>query len=530
MYIEPNTIVRVIRDCPLEPNYEHTLYWDFNNPSAQVNYFNSITKYTFTRQTYQRVRKGAIRVERKAEDLYDCNYLAFQNTSFGSKWFYAFITSVEYVNNAVSEITFEIDVMQTWFFEAEIKDCFVEREHPVTDEIGENLLPEDVELGEYIVSSYDNTNLLAQLSIVVAATFDNEVHKFYGGYFAGVFGGLYYTVFPNTKEGAYKCEVFLHSAASQSDGIVSVFLMPTAMVTAMNEQPHEYERSWSKPVKGSAIGTYTPRNRKLYTYPYNFLYVSNLQGSACAYPYEYFDGSNCVFTVVGDMTPNPVVCMIPRDYKGATLNIDERLTLGGYPQLSFATDTFRAWLAQNAASFATTAVGAAIAEKGVTAVKAGAGAATLAALGVSAPALAAAAPGVIAGAMAFSTFSKVGKTVASVLQHRIMPNQAHAGSGSSTMCAFGMQDFSICRKHIRAEYLRILDDYFDMFGYATNRVKTPNRSSRPHWNYVKTCGCVVRGDVPADATASISTIYDRGITFWKNPSEVGEYNHNNKAD
>lgn len=56
-----------------------------------------------------------MRVEKKAEDLYDCNYLAFQNTSFGSKWFYAFITSVEYVNNITSEITFEIDVLQTYF-------------------------------------------------------------------------------------------------------------------------------------------------------------------------------------------------------------------------------------------------------------------------------------------------------------------------------------------------------------------------------------------------------------------------------
>ena len=31
------------------------------------------------------------------------------------------------------------------------------------------------------------------------------------------------------------------------------------------------------------------------------------------------------------------------------------------------------------------------------------------------------------------------------------------------------------------EFARIIDDYFNMFGYATHRVKTPNRDGRPHW-------------------------------------------------
>lgn len=44
-----------------------------------------------------------------AENLYDCNYIMFQNASFGTKWFYAFITSVAYENNETSRITMEID-------------------------------------------------------------------------------------------------------------------------------------------------------------------------------------------------------------------------------------------------------------------------------------------------------------------------------------------------------------------------------------------------------------------------------------
>ena len=67
-----------------------------------------------------------------------------------------------------------------------------------------------------------------------------------------------------------------------------------------------------------------------------------------------------------------------------------------------------------------------------------------------------------------------------------------------------------------------------MFGYATNRVKVPNRNSRPHWNYVKTIGCVVVGSVPADDMNSICSIYNNGITFWKKGTEVGNYSLDNR--
>ena len=77
MYIEPNTIIRVLKDCPLDNTYNHTIY--FNSASAQTAYFQNLTKYTFTDQSYQRLQRGKMRVQRKAEDLYDCNYLMFQH-------------------------------------------------------------------------------------------------------------------------------------------------------------------------------------------------------------------------------------------------------------------------------------------------------------------------------------------------------------------------------------------------------------------------------------------------------------------
>ena len=118
MYISPNTTIRMLKDVPLDNTYRNTIY--FANVANQTSYFSGKTKYTFAAQSYQRVQKGTLRIGRKADDLYDCNYLMFQNTAYGNKWFYAFVVGVEYVNNETSEVIFEIDVMQTWHFDYDV--------------------------------------------------------------------------------------------------------------------------------------------------------------------------------------------------------------------------------------------------------------------------------------------------------------------------------------------------------------------------------------------------------------------------
>lgn len=504
MYIEPNTIIRVLHNCPLDKSYDHTIYFD--SETAQISYFQGLTKYTFTDQTYQRVQRGKARVQRKAEDLYDCNYMMFQNSTFGNKWFYAFITSVEYVNNITSEISFEIDVMQTWFFDYTLEQCFVEREHSVTDKIGDNLVPEKLELGDYISDDFDATGKISGYSIVVATTFDGNYEDITGSYYSGLFSGLYYNVFPNTVEGAADCAEFISGAGAKSDGIVSVFLMPTAMVTDVSSPANVYDVSKTKNLNN--IDGYVPKNNKLFTYPYNFLYVTNLQGNGTAFPYEYFSTNDCKFTLTGDMSCNPACVLAPQNYKGVLTNYDEKMVLSGFPQLGFNTDSFKAWLAQNASSLGVNALSNAMEYAlagGMMAGPAGAGAgATL---------------GFVTG---------IGNALAQVGQAMVRPDQSHGGGGSQVMGAIGLLDFAFMHKHIRAEFARIIDDYFNMFGYATHRVKVPNRTSRPHWNFVKTIGCVLTGSIPADDVNKICGIYNQGITFWKNGANVGNYSLDNR--
>ena len=186
MYINPQTNIKLLKNVPLDTSYEHTIY--FSSASDQSTYFASLVKYNLTNYTYQRVKRGYARVGIKADSLYDCNYMMFQNTAYGSKWFYAFITSVEYVNNECSEITFELDVMQSWFFNCKPDYCFVEREHSKSDNVGDNILPEPVEIGEQIYSSGVNqVDNLGELCVIVESL-DTSAAEFSGVIYDGIYG------------------------------------------------------------------------------------------------------------------------------------------------------------------------------------------------------------------------------------------------------------------------------------------------------------------------------------------------------
>lgn len=132
-YIPPNSDVVLCRGVPIESDYKHTLYFD--SIAAQNNYFFSKAFKQFHNVSYQRERRNYITLEIPATQVYACNYLLFKNTSYGEKWFFAFVDSVEYVNDNVTDIHYELDMMQTWMFEYTLMQCLVEREHSVTDKI-----------------------------------------------------------------------------------------------------------------------------------------------------------------------------------------------------------------------------------------------------------------------------------------------------------------------------------------------------------------------------------------------------------
>lgn len=503
--LTPITAVKVLRNVPLDSSYKDTL--DFSGVSAQIAYFTSKAKFSWNNLTPVRLQ-NALRLPENADNLYDCNYLMFQNSNFGTKWFYAFITSIEYVNPNMSIVNFELDVWQTWQFDITIKPSFVVREHTNNDSIGANLVPENIELGDYRYGRYSGPGFLISYTINIASTVDSSGSGVNGDMYGKVYSGLQYNYFA-TAEQANQFIAGIVSAG-KGDSIVGISMVPTEFkpndsITGKTI-PHY---TVSKEKKYDNIDGYVPKNNKLFTYPYNFLMVTNHQGTTAEYHYEYFEHNSCTFDYYGDATLNPQAVLIPQDYKQSVTestppydaNPNEKIVMDGFPQCAFATDTFKAWLAQNASSTAISTLSSAMA----------------AGVGVASGNPVAAAAGVLG----------VGNVIAKVADTSVLPPQAHGSTGSAAMITNGLKQFSFCPVFIRAEFARIIDDYFSMFGYATHRTKVPNITGRPSWNYVKTIDAKIVGSVPFGDMERIKQMFNDGVTFWHG-DWVGDYARNNK--
>ena len=109
-----------------------------------------------------------------------------------------------------------------------------------------------------------------------------------------------------------------------------------------------------------------------------------------------------------------------------------------------------------------------------------------------------------------------------------MVNVPSGVQSASCMVANRKQNFYCFELNIIADDARRIDDFFSLYGYATNRIKIPNISGRPQWNYVQTQGCILNGNVPADIRTTIAQIFDSGIRFWNNGDNIGNYNLTNK--
>ena len=519
----------MLKNVPLDKKHTDT-YW-FASADEQAEAFKLYTKgLPFDNLTYQRVNKGEVIVKRKADDLYDCNYMMFQNTNYGTKWFYAFIDKVEYVSNVACKVFYTIDTLQTWLKDIKFRECFVEREHSETDEIGENLVPEKLELGEYICDDWFTPDNMTDYAIVVAATFNKDGEDIVGGSYAGIYSGLRLNVFEDngSNSAAIAVSEFIEENNSKADGIVSVFMMPKFFTTEplgriksfdfeCNKNNTHFIQFDDQTEDGRTI--YEPRNKKLLTYPYNFLYVTNLEGNCAVFPYEFFSTDKCKFVITGDFSCNPTVLLAPYNYKGLVLNYDEKISISGFPQCSFNTDTYKAWLAQSAVSIPTSAIGTAQSMMLMSTVPVvGQGAAI--------------ATGVV-GALG---------AIGQAYEHFIMPNQARGNAANSAQVAMGIKNFAFIPKHITIEYAKIIDEFFDMYGYATNRVKKPNlfdsnKTPRKYWNYIKTRDCNIVGGIPSDDKQAICDIFNNGVRFWTwgslltapQNAQIGEYSKLNNT-
>lgn len=536
MYIAPNSTIALLRGVPLDKRYADTLY--FASDSAQYAYFYSKRKMVFTKEMYTRYDRGRCRVHTAADNLFDCNYLMFQNTAYGNKWFYAFVDKLIYINDSVTEVVFTIDPVQTWLGEirGKLGQCYVVRCHSSSDNIGENTVPEGVDTGELVLNDYgamplsDNGQSISQDVFRVFIAVMETSGGSNGNVYDGVFGGTTLKVYASTNTADIIAELDQHLAAPGN--VVAMYMAPASVMPTLpndnivppNSDGPKYHFSLSPITSNDTLNGYLPKNKKLYTYPYNYCHIDNGNGQTMALPYEFFDALTPDLVYYGTLTAPIQICVKPENFKGTTgPNHNQCLMLSNFPMCSWATDSFSAWLAQNTIELPdrSTTLGKAV-QIGRNLLTGGAASHPI--LGNEERAIAPTALMSILTDPVGGIKALLGQAYSSSIAQDISSGSFSSG-GANTAARY--QRFYSGRVSVKAEYARLIDDFFTAYGYAQNKLMVPPIANRPGWCYVQTRGAVLLGNMPADDKSDIAAIFDNGIRFWKNPENVGDYSGNN---
>lgn len=500
------------------------------------------------------------------------NYIAFENPDYSGKWFFGFIDSVEYLSDSVSRIHFTIDECSTWRDYWQIKTCFTVREHVNDDTVGLHTVPENLELGEYQINSTSHIGLNGELPI------DPELGEtqFYvcfcvtkppepnnpvpiipsiGRDIGSVFTPLIFFAV-NTANGFDDANDILEWYRSKFDNvdtaIVNMYMIPYSAVDTSVYQTWTYQNgNTSKSIKVYGIrssrnmllalpitqatvmsGLYTPRNKKLYTYPFCYLYLNNKGGEDVVYHWEdgfdYNTGTqqNPVYTKAYRfsiaLVPSTSLSakLFPVNYKGLNETSpyygawNYGINFAKIPVCAWTNDVYTNWLTQNGVNVATNLI-------------TGAGGALLG--------LATGGLGLVAGGLA------LGKTIADSIgevhkAHTTPPQAAGDTNTGDVGFAYTFNNITAYQMTIRREYAEIIDGFFDRQGYKVNKLKVPNETGRTYWNYVQiaeseSIGYTKTGtnviSVPSESMDTINGAYRKGVTIWHDHANIGDYSLSN---
>lgn len=487
-------------------------------------------KYSFLRPT------NSLYVDFTYAQCLQANYIAFQNTDYSGKWFFAWIDEVIYKGENNCEIKYTIDAWSTWFDYWSKKPCFINREHVNDDTIGLHTLPENLDVGEVIETfeqydtAYDDTYgfwvAIESSYLILPNSSESSLVK--GVQFSGVsvfnkcvFGNrIFLFKILNTTDFA---NISRFISRTNKDGFISdiknMWIVPNAVVTiadltqvtasvnedgtdvnftyyvvADNVTPKTFNTTINKVNSFSGL---TIKNNKCFVYPYNYLFVTNNNGSSNTYKYEDFSTANCVFENALAITLGISGRLIPKNYKGMTKALDESIPLGKYPTCSWSSDAYTNWLTENAVNIPTKIVNSVVST-------------------------------VSKGSM-LSASGEIANLIGEFRQASLLPNIEGGQNTGDVMWASQNIKFTFRGFRAKDEYMKIIDSYFNRYGYSIKTIKEPNITGRTYWNYVEIGNAeeIGYGTTPANFMETINNACRKGVTIWHNHDNIGNYNLNN---
>ena len=144
---------------------------DFKNPINQDKYFRDRTVYTFEAPLKADANLYYIPIDKPLQELEKVNYCYYEGLDH--KYYYYFIMDRQFRTEKTTYLYIKLDVLQTYMFDFELLECFIDRCH--VDRWTKDGLPtreyenEGVGFGENILKSYEDIAEMGD-SIIFATT------------------------------------------------------------------------------------------------------------------------------------------------------------------------------------------------------------------------------------------------------------------------------------------------------------------------------------------------------------------------
>ena len=574
------TNIRILSNIPFSSDYKHTRWFD--TQTEQTNYFlGKNVVHSMEQANFQRIEgRHIIAVNESIDKLHLSNYVMFQNAQYNNRWFYAFITKLEYKQRGTTWIHFEIDVVQTWMFYMRFNPSFVEREHralwnadgtPVLNTLDEGLdYGTDYEtVSVEKIRPYGNIYFLV---IVAKEVMHEGVPKSIVGSLNGSPQPLTYYIAPFRMPDGQPPTVYVGggqiTAAEATDvlracyvdesavnNIVSVYITDyfgenLSFDEANNRitfPANAYEPVSLSSLIGSFIkvndvpsydaitmtvsadkydGCYKSPESKLLMHPYTVFLLDDLKGNRVEIKPEYINGKPLQITIRGSLgTSNKVSYSVANYLLGSGLDVvgemagtmEHSVIDNNANDLPIINDYLASYLQGNRNSLENQK--AQILFNG-----------TMGTVSAGLSGIAASPNALGVASAATSGVQSVGSAHYQLQGLEAKKNDISnvpatlAKMGSNTNFDFGnnISGLFIIKKQLKAEYRQMLSDYFNMFGYKVNRIKTPNFHTRQYWNFVKTVSCNITGNFNNEDLQELKNVFDNGITLW-HTDDVGNY-------
>jgi len=503
--ITPSSVVRFL-NVPFSSSQNNVL--KFPSVSSQIAYMETKIIYTLSDCTYIREGDGEfLRVNKVVDNLYNCNYVMFQNTQFGSKWFYAFIEKLKYKNGSVTDVILKIDVGQTFQFDYSIQDSFIERQTQATDYY--NTLADTPSTGDLKVV-YEYEKPLSGVYIILLnsdpttddTTSSANSYPIIGNYSMPCYMAICQTADEmseivqaiSNKGRADRIQSCYFAPCSITDVGYEIQLMPKGDLNISKTYinlVHTMSLSLLSEIVSFVI-PYTPTFKKELSYPYAKLeIVDKITGKYIELDLSKFqDPLYPQFKLIFNITNNVEYKLVPLNYNGIAYSIENSLVINPNSDLPIFSNSYSKYLKDNGVSNV------------ISGVMSGVGA------------IGSIASGDIGGAI--GSFGQIAQTINADSVARKQPNQVSGITGD----AFEYLNYSpriyFRLKVMDENHMKIARNFWNAYGYPERRISQYSNTSNKY-NFIKTVGANIISDaIPTEYQREIELMLDKGVTFWNN--------------